>query len=73
MVGLSTRSLLWRCVSQFIVFLYLLDEETSLLVLIPSGIGTVIEVTNLHTVYLIVKRFIYNVVCILDVEVNKSI
>lgn len=44
MVGLSSRAVVWRCVSTIIVFFYLMDEETSLLVLIPTGIGAVIEI-----------------------------
>ncbi|XP_062501860.1 lipid scramblase CLPTM1L-like [Corticium candelabrum] len=44
MVGLSSRSVAWRCFSQLVIFVYLLDEKTSLLVIVPAGISSVIEV-----------------------------
>lgn len=42
----SLPSAIWRCFSQAVVFLYLMDEKTSLLVIIPAGIAAVIEVTT---------------------------
>jgi len=44
MVGLSTRTILWRAFSQAVVFLYLFDENTSMLVLVPAGLTTLVEV-----------------------------
>merc|ERR1719481_951536 len=44
MEGLSRKTILWRAFSQTVIFFYLMDEETSLLVLIPAGVGAVIEI-----------------------------
>lgn len=43
MAGMSTRTVIWRCVSTTIIFFYLMDEKTSMLVLVPAGIGAIIE------------------------------
>ncbi|KAG7474827.1 cleft lip and palate transmembrane 1 [Solea senegalensis] len=50
MAGMSRKSVLWRCLSTLLIFLYLL-EETSLLVLLPVGLGACVEVFKVFKVF----------------------
>ncbi|KAG9402178.1 Cleft lip and palate associated transmembrane protein 1 [Aphanomyces cochlioides] len=44
LIGISVRSMFTSLISQTIVFLYLMEQQTTLLVLVPSGISIVIQV-----------------------------
>ena len=41
--GLSTRTVVINCFCQTVIFLYLLDNDTSYMVLLSSGLGLVVE------------------------------
>ncbi|KAK2910444.1 lipid scramblase CLPTM1L-like isoform X2 [Channa argus] len=49
MAGMSRKSVLWRSLSTLVIFLHLL-EETSLLVLLPVGLGACVEAWKLFKV-----------------------
>ncbi|KAG7269750.1 hypothetical protein CRUP_010775 [Coryphaenoides rupestris] len=50
MVGVSRRSVVWRCLGTLLVFLHLL-QDTSLLVLLPVGLGACVEVCKVFKVF----------------------
>ncbi|KAJ8004730.1 hypothetical protein DPEC_G00139330 [Dallia pectoralis] len=51
MMGMSQKSVLWRCFSTIVIFLKIFEERGSLLVLIPVGIGAIIELWKVKQVY----------------------
>uniref|UniRef100_A0A0K0CWH3 Lipid scramblase CLPTM1L n=1 Tax=Angiostrongylus cantonensis TaxID=6313 RepID=A0A0K0CWH3_ANGCA len=51
MVGLSTKALLWKCFSYTVIFFYLKDQDTSLLVIVPAGISVLIEFWKLKRAF----------------------
>ncbi|XP_061075022.1 lipid scramblase CLPTM1L-like isoform X2 [Conger conger] len=51
MVGMSSKAVLWRCFGTIVIFLFLLEGQTNLLVLIPAGVGSVIEVWKVMKAY----------------------
>lgn len=43
MVGMSVRSIFMNSAAQVIIFLYLLDNDTSIMILFSVGVGILIE------------------------------
>eukprot|EP00762_Andalucia_godoyi_P000849 ANDGO_03720.mRNA.1 CLPTM1-like membrane protein cnrB len=48
--GLSVRTVFINCLSQLVIFLYLLDNETSWMIVLSSGIGVLIEFWKINRV-----------------------
>uniref|UniRef100_A0A1A7X394 Lipid scramblase CLPTM1L n=2 Tax=Iconisemion striatum TaxID=60296 RepID=A0A1A7X394_9TELE len=69
--GMSRKSVLWRCLGTLLIFLHLL-EETSLLVLLPVGLGACVEVWKVFKVFKVhlSKKFHINK---LDEEERKTV
>ncbi|KAL7887381.1 hypothetical protein AOLI_G00051020 [Acnodon oligacanthus] len=57
LAGISRRSVIWRCFSTVVIFLHLLEEQTSWLTLIPMGIATLIELWKVSRVFAIQPNF----------------
>ncbi|XP_067929724.1 lipid scramblase CLPTM1L-like [Watersipora subatra] len=57
MVGLSSKAVVWRCISSIIILLYLIDSDTSLLVSVPAAISALIELWKLKKAFKISFHF----------------
>ncbi|TPX32479.1 hypothetical protein SeMB42_g07611 [Synchytrium endobioticum] len=56
MEGLSFRTIVWNVITQAIIFLYLMDNETSWMVLISSGVGLLIEIWKIQKTVFIKRK-----------------
>lgn len=72
MSGMSRKSVLWRSLSTLLIFMHLL-EETSLLVLIPIGLGACVEVWKVFKVYKIQLQWRGLKVNKMDEEERKTV
>ncbi|XP_052003253.1 lipid scramblase CLPTM1L-like [Xyrauchen texanus] len=57
LAGISKRSVLWRCFSTIVIFLHLLEEKSSWLILLPSGIAALIELWKVNKVIALSHKF----------------
>eukprot|EP01134_Creolimax_fragrantissima_P004838 CFRG4838T1 len=48
--GISSRAVIFNAIGQIIVFLYLMDNDTSMLIVVPSGLQSVIDMWKVKKV-----------------------
>uniref|UniRef100_A0A3B4BH96 Lipid scramblase CLPTM1L n=1 Tax=Periophthalmus magnuspinnatus TaxID=409849 RepID=A0A3B4BH96_9GOBI len=72
MAGVSRKTALWRSLSTLLIFMHLL-EETSLLVLVPIGLGAFVEVWKVFKVYKIKLQWKGLTVNKMDDEEKKTV
>ncbi len=64
LTGLSVRTILINCFCQLIIFLYLLDSETSFVVLASSFVGTLIEFWKVFVYVFFCVYVSYDMFCV---------
>ncbi|XP_067248857.1 lipid scramblase CLPTM1L-like [Chanodichthys erythropterus] len=57
LAGISRRSVVWRCFSTIVIFLHLLEEQSSWLILLPTGISALIELWKVNKVLALSPTF----------------
>jgi len=77
MEGLSAKSVVLNFICQFVIFLYLLDNDTSWMILASSGVGVCIEfwkIGKAMRIEVLISSYIYisNVVA-LHVDLSKHL
>jgi hypothetical protein len=66
MTGLSFRSIILNVVQQLIVFLYLIDNDTSTMILISTFLGLIIEIWKINKTVIIKRINSWPFVCFQD-------
>ncbi|KTG32235.1 hypothetical protein cypCar_00009768 [Cyprinus carpio] len=57
LAGISRRSVVWRCFSTIVIFLHLLEEQSSWLILLPTGISALIELWKVKKILALSPKF----------------
>eukprot|EP01031_Cornospumella_fuschlensis_P030491 gene30491-36852_t len=71
--GISKNSLIFSLVSQIVVFLYLTNNDTSMIVIIPALIGLFIQIWKVMKAQGIRVKFFYRIIPALEYSATKDI